>query len=106
MNSTKCEILTNFWPPRNGTQKFFGLRDFGLFMRNNCNETEQRAFCDETNSTLEEKWDYLSPGYQRILNDICGSSFFGEYPEDNGRFLDAPIGLVQKLNMTFDLTFD
>ena len=102
MNSTKCEILTNSWPPRiNGTDKFFGLHDFGLSMRNKCNSTEQRAFCDETNSTLEEKWDYLYPGYQRILNDICGPSFFGEYPDDNGRFLDAPIGLVRKIHFTF-----
>ena len=100
MNSRKCEILTNSWPPRiNGTDKFFGLRDFGLFMRNNCNSTEQEYFCAETNATLEEKWDYLYLGYQRILNDICGTELLGVYPRDKGRFLDAPIGTVQKYNI-------
>ena len=100
MDSRKCEILTNSWPPRiNGTDKFFGLRDYGLFMRNNCNSTEQEYFCEETNATLEEKWDYLYLGYQRILNDICGTELLGVYPRDKGRFLDAPIGTVHQNNI-------
>jgi len=103
MNSSICEILTSSWPPRiKEIDKFFGLRDFGLFMKNNCNLTEQRSFCEETNATLKEKWDYLYLGYQRILDDVCGPNSLGEYPEDNGRFLDAAICLVRNIKTIFN----
>ena len=88
MTESECEILTDFWPPRIGERKFYGIRDFGVFLNSNCSVTERQDFCEQAFVGLDDKWGHLAKRYESILNQICTSEM-SERDNDTGRFIDG-----------------